>query len=98
MFRVVTTNEFDDWIENLVDLKAKNKLLARIDRAKLGNLGDIRSVGGGISEMRIFYGPGYRIYFVKRKCEIVVLLIGGDKGSQSRDIKRAKELYEQLED
>lgn len=68
----------------------------RIRRLSLGNPGDVRPVGGGVSEMRIDYGPGYRVYFVRRGEAVIVLLAGGDKGSQSRDIRRARELAREL--
>lgn len=74
------------------DRRAVARINARLRNVSLGNLGDIRSVGDGISEMRIPYGPGYRIYFMRRGLTLVVLLCGGDKGSQQRDIERAKRL------
>lgn len=74
------------------------KILARIDRLALGNPGDVAPVGEGVSEMRIHYGPGYRVYFVQRGEEVVVLLCGGDKASQSADIAEAKKLAANLED
>ena len=69
----------------------------RLERVQRGNLGDIRPVGGGVSEMRISYGPGYRLYFVRQGTDIIVLLCGGDKGSQDRDVQRAKRLAKELE-
>jgi putative addiction module killer protein len=80
----------------LRDDKAAARIVQRIRRAELGNLGDCNSVGDGVMEMRVNYGPGYRIYFVRQGNTIVVLLCGGDKTTQQQDIKRAKKLAEQL--
>jgi putative addiction module killer protein len=95
---VKRTDEFSTWIKNLRDARAKVKILARIDRLALGNPGDVAPVGEGVSEMRIHFGPGYRVYFVQRGEEVVVLLCGGDKASQSADIAEAKKLAANLED
>lgn len=92
------TDEFSSWLRNLRDIRARAKVLARIARLSLGNPGDVALVGDGISEMRIHYGPGYRVYYVQRGEEIVVLLCGGDKGSQASDIRAAKKLASELED
>lgn len=92
------TDEFSDWLKDLRDRRAKAKILVRIDRLALGNPGDVASVGGGISEMRVHEGAGYRIYYVPRGEEIVVLLCGGDKGSQQRDIALARKIASELED
>jgi putative addiction module killer protein len=92
------TDEFSRWLRDLRDIRARAKIVARIDRLALGNPGDIAPVGGGVSEMRIHYGPGYRVYFVQRGDAVVVLLCGGDKGSQSSDIATAKKLASELED
>lgn len=92
------TDEFSDWLSNLRDRRAKAKILARIDRLALGNPGDVAPVGGGVSEMRIHEGAGYRIYYIPQGEEIVVLLCGGDKGSQQRDIALAKKIASELED
>lgn len=97
MLEVYTTDEFDSWFIKLRDRKAKARIQARIDRLELGNFGDVEAVGDGVSELRIFYGPGYRVYFTKQSSVIVVLLIGGDKSSQSNDVKRAKQLARELE-
>ena len=98
MIEIRKTEVFTKWIENLKDLRAKVRILARIDRIELGNFGDVSPVGEGVSEMRIFYGPGYRVYFVQRGSEVVILLSGGDKSTQTKDIIKAKEIARQLED
>ena len=98
MATIRRTDEFSDWLRNLRDLRAKAKIATRIDRLALGNPGDVAPVGGGVSEMRIHYGPGYRVYFIQRGEDIVVLLCGGDKGSQASDIATAKKLASELED
>jgi len=90
------TIEFDGWLRRLKDANAVARIVARIRRMEQGNPGDVRSVGGGIMEMRIDYGPGYRVYYVHQGPVIVILLCAGDKQSQARDIRRAKELAERL--
>jgi putative addiction module killer protein len=90
------TDEFGNWLTDLRDLKARAKILTRIQRLELGNPGDVEPVGGGISEMRIDYGAGYRVYYKQTGREIVLLLCGGDKSTQDRDIKRAKQLAAEL--
>ena len=91
------TNIFKKWMKSLKDKSARSIINARIRRLSLGNKGDTESVGFGISELRIDYGPGYRVYYKKIKNEIVVLLCGGDKSTQSRDIKKAKQIVLRLE-
>ena len=92
------TDEFAKWLKRLKDSDAKSRINLRIRRIALtGNLGDYKPVGDGVFELRIDYGPGYRMYFAQRGKEIVLLLIGGDKSSQQRDIKRAKEINGQYE-
>ena len=89
------TDEFESWFAKLRDLKAKGIIGSRIDRIEaLGNLGDYKPLSDGISELRINSGPGYRIYFVKRRNTVILLLNGGDKSTQSRDIEKAKKLNE----
>jgi putative addiction module killer protein len=94
--QILTTDSFDDWFTTLRDIRAKVRIQARIDRAGLGNFGDSEPVGEGVSEMRIHFGPGYRVYFVQRGLEVVILLAGGDKSSQPKDIKRALDLARRL--
>lgn len=92
MVEMRKTELFAKWIDNLRDVQAKARVLVRIERLASGNAGDVKSVGEGISEMRIDYGPGYRVYFTKRGSELIILLAGGDKGSQSADIRVALRL------
>ena len=96
MYQVYKTKIFTDWFNSLKDQTAKNKIRIRIDRIELGNLGDHHSIGDGVSELSITYGPGYRIYYVIRGREIIILLCGGDKSGQNKDIKRAKKLAQEV--
>lgn len=96
MWTVLTTEAFDIWFSALRDRKAARRIQARIDRAETGNLGDCAPVGEGVSEMRIHHGPGYRVYFVQRGLEVIVLLGGGDKATQARDITAALALAKQV--
>ena len=84
--------DFDAWLQRLLDIKAKARILARIKSAEMGNFGDCQPVGEGVSEMRVHFGPGYRVYFTRRESVVYMLLCGGDKSSQSRDIEKAKVL------
>ncbi|MDR2244130.1 MAG: type II toxin-antitoxin system RelE/ParE family toxin [Burkholderiales bacterium] len=93
---IYTTDTFDVWLVGLRDKQAIRRIQARIDRAEDGNFGDCEPVGEGVSEMRIHYGPGYRVYFAQRGTEIVILLAGGDKSTHSKDIKAALALARQL--
>jgi putative addiction module killer protein len=90
------TETFERWFVGLRDRKAAARITSRIDRLQLGLFGDVKPVGEGVSEMRIDYGPGYRIYFVQRGREVVILLAGGDKRTQTRDIEKAVELARML--
>ncbi len=92
------TETCSDWFNLLRDQRAKARIAIHIRRLSLGNPGDVKPVGNGISELRISYGPGYRVYYVQRGQVFVVLLCGGDKSSQTADIGKAKELASQLED
>ncbi len=96
MIEVRQTDLYARWFEGLRDRQARARILVRIRRLSLGNAGDVRPVGEGVSEMRIDYGPGYRVYFVRRGEELVVLLAGGDKDTQERDIRTARELTRNL--
>jgi putative addiction module killer protein len=95
-FEVQKTDEFDNWLSALADQRAVAKIASRIERLGLGNAGDVKPVGEGISEMRLTYGPGYRIYYKQTGKTIVLILCGGDKSTQEGDIKRAKEIAAQL--
>lgn len=96
MFEVRQTAVYSEWFAGLRDRRAKVRIDIRIRRLSLGNPGDVKPVGEGISELRMDYGPGYRIYFVQQGDEFVVLLAGGDKSSQLNDIRRAKALAREL--
>jgi len=90
------SDEFDAWLAGMKDHIGKARIALRLDRAAKGNFGDCAPVGGGVSEMRIHYGPGYRVYFTRRDAVIYLLLLGGDKSTQKRDIKRAIEMASTL--
>ena len=90
------TNVFTAWFKALRNVNAKARILTRIRRLSLGNPGDAKSVGHGISELRVDYGPGYRIYFAHRGATLVILLAGGDKGTQRQDIALARELAQRV--
>jgi putative addiction module killer protein len=96
MPEVRQTESFVRWLTGLRDRRARARIQARVDRLALGNPGDVKPVGSGISEMRIDYGPGYRVYFVERGTAVVILLAGGDKRTQGRDIAAARELASNL--
>lgn len=96
MIEVRKTDAFARWLDNLPDIQVRARVQARIERLVAGNPGDVEPVGEGVSELRIDYGPGYRVYFKKRGRELVVLLAGGDKDTQSKDIKRALRLARNL--
>jgi len=90
------TKVFADWLDGLRDARAKARILVRLRRLSLGNFGDWKSIGSGVSELRVDYGPGYRIYLTRQENSVVILLAGGTKKSQSRDIKRAISLAQEL--
>jgi len=95
MLRIEQSETFEKWLETMRGKPALRLIVARIDHLAHGHFGDVKPVGGGISELRIHYGAGYRVYFQKRGKEIILLLCGGDKNSQQRDIKRAQQIAEQ---
>jgi putative addiction module killer protein len=90
MIELIKSATFDDWFCDLRDTNAKARISARIRRLSLGNPGDAKPVGEGVSEMRIDYGPGYRVYFIRRGAFVAILLCGGEKSTQDRDIAQAK--------
>jgi putative addiction module killer protein len=96
MFEVRRTAEFIDWLTDLADVHGRARIAKRLDRIASGNLGDTRSVGGGVSELRFTFGPGYRVYFTVRGRIVVILLWGGDKQTQTRDIDRAIAMAKEL--
>jgi putative addiction module killer protein len=96
MVEVRQTNLFARWLDNLRDIQARARVQARIERLVAGNPGDVSPVGEGVSEMRIDIGPGYRVYFMKRGREVILLLAGGDKSTQARDVKVALRLARNL--
>lgn len=91
------TVKFSTWLHALRDERARTRITDRLVRVQAGNLGDVKPVGDGVSELRIDYGPGYRVYFVRRGAVVIVLLCGGDKRTQGADIKRAKRMARELE-
>ena len=98
MIEIRKTDIFVKWLGSLKDRRAKARVLARVDRLEMGYFGDVRPVGEGVSELRIFYGPGYRVYFIQRQSVLVILLSGGDKQTQQMDIAKAKKIAKQLEE
>lgn len=97
MLTVRLTSEFESWLDALRDKKAQVRIAARLRQAESGNLGDWKTVGTGVSEMRVNFGPGYRLYFTRRGSVLIVMLAGGDKSSQVTDIRRAQRILKQLE-
>ena len=98
MIEIRKTDIFVKWLGSLKDRRAKARVLARVDRLEMGYFGDVRPVGEGVSELRIFYCPGYRVYFIQRQSVLVILLLGGDKQTQQMDIAKAKKIAKQLEE
>lgn len=92
MIEIARSATFDRWLAGLRDAQARARILARIDRLALGNAGDAKPVGSGISEMRIDHGPGYRVYFIQRGAVLAVLLCGGDRSTQAADIEQARRI------
>jgi putative addiction module killer protein len=97
MIEVRQTEEFSKWLHGLRDDRARARIAERLLRVQAGNFGDVKPVGDSVSELRIDYGPGYRVYFVRRGPVVIVLLCGGDKRTQTADIKRAKRMVRELE-
>ncbi|MBA3033132.1 MAG: type II toxin-antitoxin system RelE/ParE family toxin [Gammaproteobacteria bacterium] len=96
MTTVYTTEQFDNWFDGLRDERGRAAIRVRVRRAEDGNFGDCEPVGEGVSEMRIHYGPGYRVYFKRTGIEIVILLAGGDKSTQAKDVKKALKLAREI--
>ncbi len=96
MMEIRKTEVFVNWLDGLSDVHARARILVRVERLAAGNPGDVKPVGEGVSEMRIDYGPGYRVYYKKQGRDIVILLAGGDKQGQARDIKTALSLARNL--
>ena len=98
MVEVRQTERFAQWLQNLRDLRARAKVQVRIERLIGGNPGDVRPVGSGVSELRIDYGPGYRVYYQQKGYRLIILLVGGDKSSQARDIEESLMLSRQIKE
>ena len=98
MYSVIETEHFVQWVDSLRDMPTRIRLRRRLGKATRGNLGDVKPVGDGVWEMREFFGPGWRMYYIKQGSTIVVMLGGGDKSSQEHDIQRAKTLAQELSD
>ena len=96
MIQIKSTETFDKWLDNLKDLRARAKIQVRIKRLQLGNFGDVKPIGEGLSELRITAGKGYRLYLKNQNGVIVILLCGGDKSTQKADIEKAKSLAKEL--
>ena len=96
MIEIRKTEIFAKWLDGLHDIRARARILVRIERLAAGNPGDVKAVGEGVSELRIDYGPGYRVYYKKQGQKVVILLAGGDKSTQAKDIKTALRLAQNL--
>lgn len=96
MYQLQSTEIFDQWLRNLRDRKGRARILARLESVQLGNLGDVKAVGDGVREMRLDVGPGYRVYFAQRGRVLLLLLCGGDKSTQARDIGKARRILRDL--
>ena len=97
MYTLLQTENFQEWLDALSDKRAQVRIAARLRLVEAGNLGDWGAVGGPVSELRVDYGPGYRLYFTRRGKILIILLAGGDKSTQKRDIKRAQRIASELE-
>jgi len=98
MYTVLSSDRFDKWLTKLKDVKGRARIVARLRSVELGNLGDVKPVGDGVSEIRFHFSPGYRVYFTQRGDVVIFLLVGGDKSSQKRDIQMAKVLADTLQE
>ena len=98
VYKIKKSSHFEKWMKALKDIKGKISIARRIERMSHGNFGDVKSVGDGVTELRIRVGPGYRVYFSEFDNKLIVLLVGGDKSTQSKDINKAKALLEELKD
>lgn len=96
MYTVQQTHKFSQWLIKLKDMRARISIARRLERAQAGNPGDVKSVGENIYEMRIDLGPGYRLYYTMRGNELIILLVGGDKSTQTKDIEKAKEMAKEI--
>jgi putative addiction module killer protein len=97
VYQLQQTDVFEKWLAGLDDRRAKARVLARLDAVRLGNLGDCKAIGGALRELRVHTGPGYRLYFTQRQKVVILLLCGGSKSTQARDIERAKRLLKDIE-
>lgn len=95
MIEVVRTDEFDSWLENMRDRRGQARIIRRIDRLAKGNPGDVRPIGRGLSELRLDVGPGYRVYYLRDGDRLILLLVGGSKATQQKDIEKAHELADE---
>lgn len=98
MVEIRKTEKYAKWIDGLRDMQGRMRILARVERLRAGNPGDVKPIGAGVSELRIDYGPGYRVYFAKRGDVLIILLAGGDKRTQAEDIKTALDLASKLKE
>lgn len=96
MYRVQQTHKFSQWLTKLKDMRSRIAIARQLERAQAGNLGDVKSVGENIYEMRIDLGPGYRLYYTMRENELIILLVGGDKSTQQQDIEKAKVMAKEI--
>lgn len=96
MYTVQQTHKFSQWLTKLKDMKARITIARRLERAQAGSLGDVKPVGENIYEMRIDFGPGYRLYYTMRGNELIILLVGGDKSTQQQDIEKAKVMAKEI--
>jgi len=96
-YEIISTGVFDRWLARLKDIVTKRKILARLARLENGNFGDFKNIVDGLFELRFFFGSGLRIYYTVRNDQVVLLLVGGDKSSQPKDIEKAKQLLNELE-